>query len=169
MAKASKTTTSVALVSESESGLKSMTYEQLLERLPMVIAEEKDKLKSLKGDEKDDAISLDIEYGGTTISSVDKVGELIEIKASIRARAAAYSAILEEENLVDRVTEWQHSNKPLHHWEKVLSKALKALLNKAEIEQIEKRIKIYEERLPEQQKMFNSLLEVFENSNQKLK
>jgi hypothetical protein len=168
MAKASKTT-SVALVSENESGLKSMTYEQLLERLPMVIAEEKDKLKSLKGDEKDSAISLNIDYNGTTISSVDKVGELIEIKASIRARSAAYAAVLEEEGLTERVQEWTASEKPASHWEKVLSKALKALLNKAEIEQIEKRIKIYEERLPEQQKMFNSLLEVFENSNQKLK
>lgn len=168
MAKASKTT-SVELVPGNESGLKSMTYEQLLERLPMVIAEEKDKLKSLKGDEKDSAISLDIEYNGTTISSVNKVGELIEIRASIRARAAAYTAVLEEQGLTDKVTEWRSSDKPLDYWEKVLSKAQKALLNKAEIEQIEKRIKIYEERLPEQQKLFNSLLEVFENSNQKLK
>jgi hypothetical protein len=151
MAKASKTTTDVAVLT-SKAELAAQT-EELKNKIPQLVAEQKEYLKSLKGDEKDVTVSLDIEYSGTTISSIEKVSELIEIEASIKAREAAYTSVLTSRGLQEKVVAWSHSEKGIEHWALVLDKAFKKLVNKAEIALVEQRIKDLEVHLSEEAKM----------------
>lgn len=153
MAKAKKTVEATMLAVQTPKADLAAQTEELKNKIPQLVAEQKEYLKSLKGDEKDQTVSLEIDYNGTTISSVEKVSELVEIEASIKAREAAYTTVLNSRGLQDKVVAWSHNEKSLEHWGHVLDKAFKKLVNKAEIALVEQRIKDLEVHLSEEAKM----------------
>jgi hypothetical protein len=168
MAKAKKTTESVILaVTASKADLAAQT-EELKNKIPQLVAEQKEYLKSLKGDEKDVTVSLDIDYNGTTISSIEKVSELVEIEASIKARESAYTAVLVSRGLEDKVVAWSCADKGIEHWCKVLDKAYNKIVNKAEIALVEQRIKDLEVHLSEEAKMKATLEKLIQAGTVKL-
>ena len=139
--------------------------EQMKNSIPELIAAQRDRLKELQGDNEDKNISLDIEYEGEAISSIDKVSELVELEASITAREAAYSAVLKKRGLEGKVKPWNKSGKDLSHWHQVLDKAYNLLVNKAEIAIIKSRIESLEVHLSEEAKMKATLEKLIKENN----
>lgn len=164
--KSKKATTSVALVA-TDSEITSQ-IEALKNSIPQLIAEQKEYLKSLQGDDEDTAISLDIEFNGESINSVEKVATLVEMEASIIAREAAYTAILKKRGLEERVVEWSQSSKGITHWEKVFDKAFKNLINKSEIALVKSRLIELEKHLSEEAKMKATLEKLIKEGSTKL-
>lgn len=164
--KSKKATTSVTLVA-TDSEITAQ-IEAMKNSIPQLIAEQKEYLKSLQGDDEDTAVSLDIEYNGESIKSVEKVSTLVEMEASIIAREAAYTAVLRKRDLEDKVVEWSLSGKNLAHWGKVLDKAFKKLVNKAKIELVKSRISELEVHLSEDAKMKATLEKLIKEGTTKL-
>jgi phage shock protein A len=168
MAKSKTTTDSVMVaVSTSKAELAAQT-EELKNKIPQLVAEQEAYLKTLKGDEKDATVSLDIEYSGTAISSIEKVSELIEIEASIKAREAAYTNVLNSRGLEEKVVAWSHGSHNIEHWSKVLDKAYNKLVNKAEIALVEERLEQLKQHLSEEAKMKATLEKLIQAGTVKL-
>jgi hypothetical protein len=120
----------------------------------------KAKLQSLRSSAPE-AVSLDIDYNGTTIKNVTKVSELLEISASIHARSAAYDAEIERFNLKGKVKAFSHSEKTVAQWEEIIEKAIFELVNKKQIEQIEsaiKKLSKFEDEKTQLQREFDSIV-----------
>jgi transcription elongation factor GreA-like protein len=164
MAKASKTTTSVAVVGQGTTSLG-----ELIDRLPKLIADQKEKLKELIGDDSDKSLSLDTEYNGKALKDFEGISELLEVHASVNARAAAYTKSLESFNLQERVIAWEYNGIGLEKWNALLGKAISTLLNKVEIEAIKKNIEKLSAYLPEDQKLFDTISQLMEEGTTKLK
>lgn len=121
--------------------------------LPATIAQLKALLAEKRGT-VDETISLDISYNGKNIKSIDQVGELMEISASINARNLAYREALVRHNLGDRnIAPFSVSDKTAEEWMAIIDKAANELINKVEISAIEETIKDFEDCLSAQDKM----------------
>lgn len=108
-----------------------------------------------------EAVSLEIDYNGTTIKNVTKVSELLEISASIHARSVAYDAEIERFNLKGKVKSFSHSEKTVKQWEEIIEKAIFELVNKKQIEQIEsaiKKLSKFEDEKTQLQREFDSIV-----------
>lgn len=115
-----------------------------LELTPENVTATIDTLKAQLADlrkQQPEAVSLDIVYNGTNIKNVTKVSELLEISASIHARAAAYNAEAKRYNVEGKVKEFTVSEKTAAQWSEIIEKAIFELVNKKQIEQIENAIK----------------------------
>lgn len=120
----------------------------------------KAKLAELKGSAPE-AVSLDIDYNGTSIKTVTKVSELLEISASIHARAAAYDVEAKRFNVEGKVKNFNHSEKSVKQWEEIIEKAIFELVNKKQIEQIEsaiKKLSKFEDEKTQLQREFDSIV-----------
>ena len=121
--------------------------------LPATIAQLKALLAEKRGT-VDETVSLDIDYQGTNIKSVDSVKTLMEISASIYARARAYSDSLVRHNLTERnIAPFSVSDKTEAEWMAIIDKASNELINKVEISALEETIKDFEDCLSAQDKM----------------
>ena len=120
----------------------------------------KAKLQTLRSSAPE-AVSLEIDYNGTTIKNVTKVSELLEISASIHARSAAYDSEIERFNLKGKVKAFSHSEKTVTQWEEIIEKAIFELVNKKQIEQIEnaiKKLSKFEDEKTQLQREFDSIV-----------
>ena len=131
-----KKTTAVAKVS---TGL-----ELTPENVTATIDKLKEQLAELRK-QQPEALSLDINVswgGGTTnIKNVTKVSELLEISASIHARANAYNVEAKRYGVETKVKEFTVSEKTVAQWKEIIEKAIFELVNKKQIQQIENAIK----------------------------
>ena len=103
-----------------------------------------------------EAVSLEIDYNGTTIKNVTKVSELLEISASINARSEAFNKEIERYNLTGKVKAFTSSEKTAEQW-----KAIFELVNKKRIEQLEnaiKKLSKFEDEKTQLQREFDSLV-----------
>ena len=162
--KATKTSVAV-VVSDSEI---TAQIEAMKNSIPQLIAEQKEYLKKLQGDDEDTTVSLDIEFNGESVKSIEKVSTLVEMEASVIAREAAYTATLRKRNLEERVVEWSQSGKNLAHWTKVFDKAFNSLVNKAEIALVKERVVELEKHLSEEAKMKATLEKLIKEGTTKL-
>lgn len=120
----------------------------------------KAKLTALRSSAPE-AVSLEIDYNGTTIKNVTKVSELLEISASIHARSIAYDAEIERFNLNGKVKSFSHSEKSVKQWEEIIEKAIFELVNKKQIEQIEsaiEKLSKFEDEKTQLQREFDSIV-----------
>lgn len=108
-----------------------------------------------------EAVSLEIDYNGTTIKNVTKVSELLEISASINARSEAFNKEIERYNLTGKVKEFTSSEKTAEQWKEIIEKAIFELVNKKRIEQLEnaiKKLSKFEHEKTQLQREFDSLV-----------
>lgn len=123
------------------------------EELPATIAQLKALLAEKRGT-VDESVSLDIDYNGRNIKNIDSVKELIEISASINARAETYQKELARYNLLERnIAPFTQSDKSPAEWVKIIDKGINELINKVEITTLEETIKDFEDCLSAQDKM----------------
>jgi hypothetical protein len=108
-----------------------------------------------------EAVSTDISYNGTNIKSVAKVSELLEISASIHARAAAYNEETKRYGVEGKVKEFTVADKTVAQWKEIIEKAIFELVNKKQIEQIEnaiKRLSKFEDEKTQLQREFEGIV-----------
>ena len=120
----------------------------------------KAKLQALRSSAPE-AVSLEIDYNGTTIKTVTKVSELLEISASIHARSAAYDSEIERFNLKGKVKPFTASEKTVSQWKEIIEKAIFELVNKKQIEQIEsaiKKLSKFEDEKTQLQREFDNIV-----------
>lgn len=144
--------TTTGLVIPKNSAEVSATIEQL-----------KKTLVELKGN-REDSISLDIDYNGNNIKSVKSVGLLLEISSAIHSRNEAYSVEIARYKLTDRnIAPFKVSDKTVSDWEKIIDKAINELINKTQIEKIENAIQKLSKHISEEEKLANDLKSIAES------
>jgi hypothetical protein len=132
----------------------------------------KAKLAELKK-EAPEAISLDINYtfgsgSSVNIKNVTKLGELLEISASINARSNAYAVEVKRYGLEGKIKPFTVSDKTAEEWIEIINKAKTELINKTEIEKIEKAIKDLSEFEDEQTKFQRKITGIVESATELL-
>lgn len=134
--------------------------------VPTMIGQLKSQLETLKGDNKDD-VSLDINYNGKKIKDTSTVKELLEISASIHARAAAYAVEITRYNLQSAMIQgFSQEDKTVKEWEAIISKAINELINKVQIKKIEEAIKDLSEHLDADTRLANKLADIMGSAAQ---
>jgi hypothetical protein len=158
---AKKVSTAPAVVEVSTIAIPKTTKE-----VSATIANLKDQLKLLKGN-KEEEISLDVDYQGNVIKNVETVNELLQISASLHARATAYGVELERYNLQDKkIQPFTESNLSVEKWEKVISQAIFELMNRKQIEKIESAIKSLSKFEDEETKLKNELENIMKSASE---
>jgi hypothetical protein len=112
-----------------------------------------------------EAVSTNVEvtWGGynANIKDVTKVSELLEISASIHARAEAFSKEIDRYILTGKVKAFTTSDKTVAQWKEIIEKAIFELVNKKQIEQIEsaiKKLSKFEDEKTQLQREFDSIV-----------
>lgn len=137
--------------------------------VPAAIEALKVQLEALKGN-VDERISLDINYNGRNIKSVDTIGELLQMSASLHARATAYEAEIKRYQLEKaNIKGFEEDGKSVVHWEKVISKAINELMNKVQIDRLESAIKKLSQHVDAETKLQNDLAEIMGSASQPTK
>lgn len=137
--------------------------------VPKAIEILKAQLAAKKGN-IDETISLDINYGSTNIKNVNSVKELMEISASINARAVAYQAELVRYGL-DKVNiaPFTVSDKSAEEWVKIIAKAANELINKSEITRLENAISKLSKHLDAETQLANELADIMSSASEAIK
>jgi succinylglutamate desuccinylase len=130
--------------------------------VPETLKQLKAQLAKLKGEAGDEKISLEISYQGTKISSIKSIKKLMEISASIMARAAAYDVEVKRYSLEGKVEEFSADDYSAAHWTKVISRAVTELINETQIAQLENAIKELSEFLSDEEKLANKLANIMQ-------
>lgn len=137
--------------------------------VPQAIEVLKAQLAAKKGN-IDETISLDISYSGKNIKNVDSVKELMEISASINARAVAYQAELVRYGLDKaNIASFSVSDKTAAEWVKIISKASNELINKSEITRLENAITKLSKHLDAETQLANELAEIMSSASEAIK
>ena len=137
--------------------------------VPQAIEMLKAQLAAKKGN-IDETISLDISYNGKNIKNVDSVKELMEISASINARAAAYQVELVRYGLDKaNIAAFSVSDKTAEEWIKIIGKASNELINKSEITRLENAITKLSKHLDAETQLANELAEIMSTASEAIK
>lgn len=136
--------------------------------VPNLINQLKEKLSVLKG-QNDEKISLDINYNGTIISKVTTVKELLEISASVHARGKQYNEEMNRYGLKEgKIVPFTVSDKTVEQWKEIIAKAIHELINRSEIEKVEKAIKKLSTHLDEETRLQNELSEIMNSATESI-
>lgn len=137
--------------------------------VPKAIEMLKKQLAAKKGN-MDEKISLDILYNGKNIKNVDSVKELMEISASINARAIAYQAELVRYGLDKaNIAPFTQSDKTPEEWVKIIQKAANELINRSEITRLENAISKLSKHLDAETQLANELAEIISSAEEAIK
>ena len=135
--------------------------------VPATIELFKKQLALLRG-ESSEKISIDIDYNGENIKDVQEVSKLMEISASIHARAAAFETETKRYKLEGKLKPFTQSGKTVSAWEKIIEKAKDELINGKQIKKLEDAIKRLNNHLSENQRLKNDLEELMNLAAEKL-
>lgn len=137
--------------------------------VPQAIEVLKAQLAAKKGN-IDETISLDIDYQGTNIKSVDSVKTLMEISASVNARAIAYNEELVRYGLNEaNIAPFEQSGKTAAEWVKIIGKAANELINKSEITRLENAITKLSKHLDAETQLANELADIMSSALEAIK
>lgn len=149
-----KATTEVAVVEA-----KPLFVPKTAQDVPKIIEALEEQLKSLKGN-VEDAISTDVSFDGVNIKNVKTVNELLQISALAHAQEEAYNKEVVRYGLENsNLKTFSIEEKPIAHWEKVISKAIFELTNNVKIKKIENAIAEFSKHLDAETRLQNT----FEN------
>ena len=132
--------------------------------VPATIEFLKAQLAQLKGN-VEEKISLDISYNERNIKTVDTVSELLQISASLHARAKAYEVEVVRYGLESaNIQPFSEEKKSIEEWNKIIAKAIHELINSKQIQKIENAIKELSKHLDAETQLANTLASVMEGA-----
>ena len=136
--------------------------------VPAAIESLKKQLESLKGN-VEDTISTDIKFQNINVKDVKTLNELLQISALIHAKEEAYNKEVIRYNLQSaNLKPFQESDKPVSHWEKVISKAIFELINNVQIKKLESAISKLSQHLDAETKLANDLADIMGSATAQL-
>lgn len=143
------------------------TEADLKAQVPSMIESLQKQLKELEG-ETDETVSLDIKYDNRNIKDITSVSELLMISSSLRSREKAFNEEVKRYDLQEVVKPFSQSDKTVAYWDKVITKAIKELVNKEKIALLKESIKKLSKHLDEKTKLERELNEIMELASKKL-
>jgi len=127
----------------------------------------KKQLQEIQGDGKT-KISTDVSYKGSKINKVSTVKELLEISASIHARAKAFEEETARYKMEGKLDKFQTEGHTPEQWKLIIEKAIFDKVNSVQISNIKKAISELEEFLSDEAKLQNKLSQIVNMANQKI-
>jgi hypothetical protein len=135
--------------------------------VPAAIEQLKAQLKVLEGDAKTE-VDLNVDYDGTKVKDVDSVKRLLEMSASIHARAEAFTTETARFKMEGKVKPFDQSGKSVKQWESIIAKAIFELTNATKIKQIKSAIEQLSTHLDEETRLQNDLAKIMDLASQPL-
>jgi len=139
------------------------------EEVVITIKQLEGRLRSLEGS-KEKEISLDVVYDNKNIKTIDSVGELVKMHASVVMREESYNKSLKELGLSpEKIAKWDYLGKSKNTWVEIIEKAIATLINKSEIAQIKEAIKELNQHVDQKTRLQNALKGIVLNASAPLK
>jgi len=136
-----------------------------LKDVPKLLANLEKQKSALIGNTSEN-ISLDVNYELEKISEIKSVSRLLEISASIHARAAAYNLEKERYNLLEEnIADFMHNGLNVEEWRKILEKAINIILNADKIKKLDTAIIELSNYMSEEEKLSRSLSNILNLAN----
>lgn len=134
--------------------------------VPATIEQLKKVLKALTGDEEKE-VSLDVSFGGQKVKDVTKVSQLLEMSSRLHAKCEAYEQEKVRYGLVEmNLKPWSEEGLTIDAIEKVFNKAIKVLINKVQIDNIQAAIDELSKHLSSQDRLAATLEKVMGKAGQ---
>lgn len=166
MAKSSKTTAAVSVVTENNQALSGKIDQAQLQKDLNAL---RGRLEALKGPSNKE-ISLDIDFETQTgaklkISNIKTVTELLNVQTSVTVQSTAFEAAAALHSLTGKVKPWANNGKTAEQWQEIIGKAITAVANKAAIEKLEAHITKLSEFLDQETKKALAYAEIQKDYN----